>query len=384
MRTAPAATFRPGGTPIDLDGSAFDRGRRQAERCPGTGPLVRDAIERRLGPVRAILARPSAAEFIARQWAFTAEHDADAAAEVEGIASGYGIPVRDLFASLHAAMLLGCDESAPADGCSAWALPHPEFGALLGKNRDLAGAFHATQRVFRHRDPAWNGRAILCVGSLGAPGVYSSGVNSDGLALADTQIRAADQGVGLLRYFPMTRVLARCATVEEALDELRSVRHAGGGSLVLADAQGGTAAVELAHRGPAIERGAAGRVARTNHFVSPELRGRDVDGRGDGRTNSEGRLRRLRTWLDALGAAPGVADAAGVVASHDDAETPGLCRHGGERGSTTVSGSVFACRGRRLYSTESHPCSGAWAVYECRQEAAKAAGGPAKQHGGGA
>ena len=384
MRTAPAAIFRHGATPVDLSGSAFDRGRRQAERCPGTGMLVRDAVERRLAPVRAILVRPWAAEFISRQWQFTAEHDPDALAEVEGIASGYGIPARDLFASLHTALLLEFDESGAADGCSAWALPHPELGALLGKNRDLGGAFHATQRVFRHRDPAWNGRTILCVGSLGAPGVYSSGVNSDGLALADTQIRAADQGVGLLRYFAMTRVLARCATVEEALDELRGVRHAGGGSLVLADAQGRTAAVELGHRGPATERSASGGIARTNHFVSPELRGRDVHGSGEGRANSEGRLRRLRTWLDGLGEAVGIAEAAGVMASHDGAEAPGLCRHGGGHGSTTISGSVFACRGRRLYFAESNPCSAAWVVYDCRQETAKAAGGLAKQHGGGA
>ncbi|HKX18239.1 MAG TPA: C45 family peptidase [bacterium] len=384
MRTAAAVTFRHGAAPVELNGSAFDRGRAQAERCPGTERLVRDTVERRLAPVRAILARPWAAEFIARQWEFTAEHGPAALAEVEGIASGYGIPARDLFASLHTAMLLGFDESGATEGCSAWALPHPEFGALLGKNRDLAGAFHTTQRVFRHRDPAWNGRAILCVGSLGAPGVYSSGVNSDGLALADTQIRAAGQGVGLLRYFAMTRVLERCATVEEALDELRGMRHAGGGGLVLADARGRTAAVELGYRGPGIERSATGRVARTNHFVSPELRHRDVDGGGDRRANSEGRLRRLRGWLDGLGAAPGVADATGVMASHDDAETPALCRHGGDRGSTTISGSVFACRGRRLYFAESYPCSGAWEVYECRQEAAKAAGGLAKQHGGGA
>lgn len=385
MRTTAAATFRPGAAPVDLCGSPFDRGRAQADACPDTGRLVRDAVERRLAAARRIAGRPAAATFLERQWDFTATYEPDALAEVEGIASAYRLPVRDLFASLHAGMLAGFEESAEADGCSAWALPHPEFGALLGKNRDLAADFLGVQRVFHHSDPAWNGRTILCVGSLGSPGVYSSGINSDGLALADTQIRAADQGIGLLRYFAMTRVLVHCATVDEALDELRTLGHAGGGSLVLAGADGRTAAVELGHRTVAVEHGRSGgptdrghgRVARTNHFISPELRNGNAETDGGRRANSEGRLRRLRAWLDGLGAVPGVADATGVMASHDDAAAPGLCRHGGEADSTTISGSVFACRGRRLYFSANNPCSGAWAVYGCRQE-------PAKQNGGGA
>lgn len=380
MRAAPAAVFGPGAAPVDLDGSAFDRGRGQADRCPGTERIVRDAVARRLAGARDILARPPAADFLARQWDFTATHDPDALAEAEGIAAGYGLPVRDLFASLHAGILPGVGASPAADGCSAWALRHPEFGALLGKNRDLAAPFRGAQRVFRHRDPAWHGRTILCVGSLGSPGVYSSGINSDGLALADTQIRAADQGVGFLRYFAMTRLLARCATVDDALDELHSLRHAGGGSLVLADADGRTAAVELGHRTVAVEGGGArsggggngGRVARTNHFVSPELRGRDAEADG-GHADSESRLCRLRTWLDGLGEAPGIADAAAVMASHDDAGTTGLCRHGGDGGATTISGSVFACRSRRLYFSADNPCAGAWTVYGVVPEPAQRA-----------
>jgi len=364
MDTVAAAVFRPGAPPIALDGSAYDRGRTQSERCPGTDGLVRDAVDRRLGPVREMLARPAARAFIARQWEFTAAHDPDALAEQDGIAAGYGLRTRELFASLHTAMLTGLENAPAADGCSAWAMPHPEFGALLGKNRDLPAAFRSTQRIFRHRDPAWNGRTIPCVGSLGSPGVYSSGINSDGLALADTQIRSADQGVGLLRYFAMTRVLARCATIEEALDELRGLRHAGGGSLVLADPDGWTAAVELGQHAVAVDRGTGrARIARTNHFVSTELRNANTAGNGDGQANSVGRLRRLQAWLDGTETAPGVAEAAAVMASHDGAETPGLCRHGAVGGSTTISGSVFACRDRRLYFAAGNPCAGAWTIH---------------------
>jgi isopenicillin-N N-acyltransferase-like protein len=351
--------------PIELTGSAFDRGLAQARRCPGSRAAVRDAVSRRLDPVRDALARTAAASYLARQWDFAAEHDPDALAEVEGIAAGYGLGARELFAALHAGMLV--DAGAAADGCSAWAAPHGQFGALLAKNRDLHAAFQPVQRVFRHRDAGWQGRTVLCVGSLGSPGVYSSGINSDGLALADTQIRTSDHGVGLLRYFAMTRVLARCATVDEALDELRAVRHAGGGSLVLADGGGRVAAVELGHRTVAVERpasGTAGRVARTNHFVSAALR--DQQAADDAhRAGSDGRLRLLRGWLDGLAGDPDLEGAAAVMASHDEGETTGLCRHGGPAGSTTISTSVFACRGRTLWYSAANPCAGEWTVYAC-------------------
>src|SRR3546814_3909336 len=72
-------------------------------------------------------------------------------------------------------------------------------------------------------------------------------MNSGGLALADTAVATTDHGVGWLRYFLMTRLLARHATVAAALEDIRGLAHAGGGSLVLADASGALAAVDLGH-----------------------------------------------------------------------------------------------------------------------------------------
>lgn len=246
-----------------LAGSPAARGRGQAAACPGAVPAVRAAVRRRLEAGRELLARPAIRRHLGRQWDFALRHDAEGIAELGGVAGGFGLDPRALFDYLHLGQLTGVpDAPGPDDGCTAWAAARPALGALVVKNRDFRGEHQGLQRVFLHRDPAWGGRRMRCVGSLGSPGAYSSGVNSDGFTLADTRVVTTDQGTGLLRYFMMTRLLARCARVEEALDALRGMRRAGGGCLVMADATGATAAVEIGHRALEVERG-AGRVART-------------------------------------------------------------------------------------------------------------------------
>ena len=343
-----------------LEGDARTRGRAQATLEPGSIAAVRDLVATRLAGARDLLARPHVQRFLAAQWDHAAAEDAEGLAEMLGIAEGYGLAPRDLFAFLHAGQLSGL----PDDGCSAWAFVHPTHGAMVVKNRDLRGPALPLQRVFRHRDPAWGGREVLCVGSLGAPGAYSSGINSDGLALVDTQIVTTDQGVGLLRYFLMTRLLARCTTVAEAVDEMRRLRHAGGGSLVMADAGGAIAAVELGHSAVAVERPAGMWAARTNHFLSPALRDRlAAQPRDPGIDVSHARLATLTAWLSARTACPTADEARALMSGHDTPAATGLCRHGGEVSSSTVSCAIFACGPGSLYFAHGSPCSAPWTTH---------------------
>jgi predicted choloylglycine hydrolase len=129
------------------------------------------------------------------------------------------------------------------------------------------GEHAGLQAVFAHEDPDWpQNRRMLCIGSLGAPGAYSSGVNSDGLVVVDTQIATPDYGVGWLRYFLMTRLLTHHGEVASALEYIKSIAHAGGGSLILADPGGRVAAVDLGHSSVSVVERNNGWVARSNHF----------------------------------------------------------------------------------------------------------------------
>lgn len=352
-------TASDGSPLVELSGAAFERGQAQARETPESVEPVRQAVALRLQPARGLLAAEAQRAYLDAQWVFHAREAADELAEMRGVARGYGIDERDLFAYLHLGVLADMD-----DGCTAWACSGAGRGVLLAKNRDFRGEHLGLQRVFRHRDPAWGGRRVLAVGSLGSPGVYSSGINSDGLALADTQVGTADHGVGLLRYFLMTRILAQAATVAQALGIVRATAHAGGGTLVLADAGGQLATVELGHRAVAVEERQAGCVARTNHFIGAATAASWRPSPGDPMASSS--VRRLATVEGALnGATPpaSVDDAFALMACHDDAGRDGLCRHGQDGDARTISCAVFAPVPPTLYFCAGAPCGGERATF---------------------
>ena len=318
---------------VVLRGSPRERGLGQARACPDAAPAVRDAIRSRLA------AAPRIPAFLDAQQAATARFVPEALEEIGGIAEGFGVGVEEVFAFLH----IGCLADLAAapddrDGCTAFARD-----GVVAKNRDFRPEHVGLQRLFLHEDPAWGGRRVLCLGSLGAPGAWSSGMNSDGLALADTQIATADHGPGVVRYFLMNRLLAACATVEAALAAIRSLPHAGGGSLLLADRSGTGAAAELRHRRVDVEQGAC--VARSNHYTAaPE--------RLPPPTHSSGRLETVRA---ALAGTP-ARDPREVLELH---APTALCRHAPDP-SPTLAGAVWNTRDGSALVALGPPCSTPW------------------------
>ncbi|MCA0422483.1 MAG: C45 family peptidase, partial [Proteobacteria bacterium] len=278
--------------------------------------------------------------------------------EFEALASGLGLDPALAFALMHLSILSGRFET---DGCTAWARPLPGGGAILAKNRDLSGAHRNFQRVFLHRDPRAPGGAMLAVGTFGAPGVYSSGINAAGLALADTAIEAPVHQIGWLRYFLMTRIALTCTTVEEACSLVASLRHAGGGSLLLADASGAVATVELRAEGPIIDRTAP--AARTNHFLSEPLADTAARQSVAAFRSTTGRLEALTQALAGglgLKAEPTVRAA---MATHSDEKIEGLCRHGHDDRSHTVSAAIYDTQGVTLEFADGYPCCAEWRRY---------------------
>ncbi len=351
------------GTPVLLVGNAYDRGRAQADCGASLVAAVQDAIDMRLAQAEALLEKPSIQAFLGEQVRLLESLDQDSFAEIAGLADGFGRS----FTSIHAYLHLGVLADFATDGCSAWSWGSPApNGPLLAKNRDYRGEHARLQRVFLHRDLARPGEAVLCVGSLGSPGAFSSGMNAHGLALVDTHVSTRDHGPGLLRYFLMTRLLWNCRSVDEALRLIAEVPHTGGGTVVMADASGACAAVELGHRVWSAE---ASRlyVARTNHFLSPECASSWLPSASDPMaTSTKGRYARLRSWLESRAGAPTVPEAASLMRSHGEGGQEALCRHGEDGDARTISCAIFAPAELRLYFASREPCAGAWNSFDCR------------------
>jgi isopenicillin-N N-acyltransferase like protein len=352
--------------PLVLQGDFHLRGCRQAVLEPEMQAAVIAAVLPRVEAARPAI--DAARDYLSRQWDFTAHHASGQLEWIKGIAEGFGIRPMDLFAYLHLGTIEDADIQPPAleDGCSVVAKKLDGVGPALAKNRDYRGEHKALQRVFLDEDPAWGERRILSVGSLGSPGAFSSGINSDGLALADTHIGWLRPGIGWLRYLLMNEILINAANVPEALDLVESRPHVGGGSLVIADAAGCMAAVELGSKKVMVSAAAGRGIAQTNHFLDPQLAEMQTRHADDPASmNSSDRLRQLDAWLDTERANGTPLDTmARLLAGHPDGTGAALCRHGGDNGSTTISTTLFACKSRRLYFCPGNPCSEPWRVFE--------------------
>jgi isopenicillin-N N-acyltransferase-like protein len=327
---------------VSLNGDAYARGLGQALAGPGSVAAVRQAVRDRLASAACHRVTPGARAFLEAQRETTARLVPDALVEIGGIASGFGLQDDEIFEFLHLACLADLAESSEdTDGCTAFARH-----GILAKNRDFRPEHFALQRVFSHCDPAWGGRSFLCVGSLGAPGAWSSGLNSDGFALADTHISTADHGPGINRYFLMNLLLARCASVDDALEIIHTIPHAGGGSLVLADSRGNGAAVEL--RATRVDIVTGPIVAHTNHYLAAPDRLQPV-------VHSIGRL---ETVANALALQPMIS-ADSILSLH---APEALCRHLPEV--PTLSGSVYDCAARTATIALGPPCATPWRRFQ--------------------
>lgn len=356
--------------PVALSGAPDLRGQGQARLLVASTEDVARMRAATVGRVESARAEgvidADAEAYLAAQRAFTEANDPESLAEVRGIARGFGLSEEALFTHLHLGTLRDLKSGArlESDGCSAWAVRQGAEGPMVVKNRDISGPLTGVPRVAQHSGPDISTGTVICVGSLGSPGAYSSGMNAHGLALVDTQVAVATHRVGWLRYFLMTRLLARCATVAQALEMLRSVPHAGGGTLVLADRSGDIAAVEISAAGVSVTTGAV--VWRTNHFVTPSHEAETLFPDGDRIAgNSRARFRYFESQLPNRDWS--VAAAAELMASHViGGSAPSgapVCQHPESDSSKTLSSAIYSCSLGTLTFSDGNPCDGNWLAY---------------------
>ncbi len=250
-----------------------------------------------------------------------------------------------------------------SEGCTVWAASGAAArgGApILTKNRDYAIG-HLPLQALASAAPR-HGYRYVYVTSAGSPGVFSSGMNERGLAVADTHVPSRDVGPGLARYTLMMNLLEEQANVASALAYLREVPQMGSGNLVLADAAGGLAICESGYQRHGVIRPLEGTLVATNHFASADLADAYRETGSEAHAESLGRQRRVRAALQAAHGALDVEQAKTLMSRHSDPD-PAICRHQAAKDSGTISNVIYLPGERRYLFCDGHPCQGAHTIH---------------------
>jgi isopenicillin-N N-acyltransferase like protein len=243
-------------------------------------------------------------------------------------------------------------------GCTSWAaggLLTFDEAPLLAKNRDYRRDHRQLQCLVNAVPEA--GYKYSYLSSAGSPGVFSSGMNEKGLAVADTHVTSLEIGPGLARYSVMMKLLERFSRVQEALDYLKSIPHLGDGTITLADAKGETAVFEAGYREQGILRGEKGYVVATNHYITGSLQEKWLDiSPTNQKGNSQERYATVDSALKQEERGIDLTWARRLMASHVNPRGA-LCRHPEyELDSETISTVFYQPKTRGMLVAFGMPC----------------------------
>lgn len=342
---------------LNLAGTDYTIGQQHGAQVAHLRPQIQAAMKVRLAALRQKnLSLEPYLEETTRVWE---AHAPGTLAMLHGISDSLALPWEQFFPYTIASYLT--DRLKPIgqqEGCTSWAAAGEvtrDGTPILVKNRDYRPDHLPLQSLARIKPTS--GHAYLCLTSAGSPGVFSSGINEAGLVAADTHVVSKDIGPGIARYSLMMQILERFSTTAEATAYIKSVPHFGDGTVVLADAQGNLAAVELAHSVQAIRFPTKDFVVSTNHFSAPETASCWVDTNPPRLAgNSLARRQVVEASLQADFGKVDVAWAQSLMARHGD-DLSAICRHPEtDAHSVSISSVIFLPGQASLYVTNGLPC----------------------------
>jgi predicted choloylglycine hydrolase len=348
---------------ITLGGTHYEMGRQHGLQVVRLRPLIVEAIKARFAQIKSDGPDEGFESLVRETAGVLREVDPPTLEMIRGQAEALGLEFDtllcyDLVSYLRDDLLTRQTANSASEGCTTWAAvgsATADGEPLLVKNRDYRSE-HLPLQVLVTASPTVGYRYIYG-SSAGSPGVFNSGMNERGLAIADTNVCSTDIGPGLPDYSLMMHILEEHDTVRSALDYASSVPRMGRNNLILADARGDLAVVELGYHHLAVVEAQNGIVVNTNHFVSPSLKESFVD-----RTlppmqgNSFHRYDLVRRELEAARGSINVAFAQRLMATHAG-PLASICRHLELSGqSATISTAIYQPARRALGFCHGYPC----------------------------
>jgi hypothetical protein len=201
---------------------------------------------------------------------------------LQGIAAGANVPLRRLaLCSAMEAVLSDLTKvTAPAvsAGCTAIALTGSASrngDPILAHNFDYLPVLQPFYFI-RRTLPAQGLRSVE-LALMPLPGAVD-GVNEAGLAITCNYAYAVDAGTpGPTITMLIAEALSRCRTVEEVCDWFQSTPRVGGGLLMLGDAAGTIAAVEISNSTVKVREPVTDRLSHTNRYCHPDMARFELD-----------------------------------------------------------------------------------------------------------
>jgi len=346
---------------ISIGGTHYEMGRQHGLQVVRLRPLIVAAIKARFAQIKSDGSDERFESLVQETAEVLREVDPPILEMIRGQAEALGVEFDtllcyDLVSYLRTNLL--AKRSMVSGGCTTWAAvgsATADGEPLLVKNRDYRPE-HLPLQVFVTATPT-DGYRYIYGSSAGSPGVFQSGMNEKGLAIADTHVSSTDIGPGLPDYSLMMHILEKHGTVRSALDYLSSVPRMGRNNLILADAGGDLAVVELGCHHFAIVEAQSDIVVNTNHFVSPSLKDSFVDcSLPPVKGNSFHRYDLVKRELEAVRGNIDVAFAQRLMATHAG-PLASICRHlelDGQR--ATIATTIYQPACRTLRFCHGYPC----------------------------
>lgn len=312
---------------LNLAGDAFQIGRQHGEQVADLRPQIENSIKIRLAKLREN--NPDFSPYINEITDIWGKYAPDTIEMLKGIAESLHLEWEEYFSYTIASYLDSRFKNTESErGCSTWAANGKitrDSAPILAKNRDYHPDHQPLQCLARVKPT--RGNSFLCLTSAGSPGVFSSGINDQGLAVVDTFVSSTDVGPGIARYSLEMDILQKFSTVKEAIDYLPTRPHFGDGTITLIDSQGDMATFEIAHSVQEVRRSDVGFIVSTNHFSAPQTHSLWVDREPEHlKGNSLGRRKWLENSLRSSKGKVDIAWAQSVMAQHSNPLTA-VCRH---------------------------------------------------------
>jgi isopenicillin-N N-acyltransferase like protein len=350
---------------LHLSGNAKSIGRQHGEQVAELRPYILAAMEHRLDEITQI-GMDLSSYLVGMQRAFE-EYSPDTLEMLTGIAEALDLEWEKYFTYTLASFLDSNMKNAlEGDGCTTWAATGKytlDQSPLMAKNRDYKPDHIPLQCLARVQPE--HGHPYICLTSAGSPGVFNSGMNVKGFAVADTFVASKDLGFGMPRYSLMMNLLEKFESVQDAIGYFHTVPHTGDGTVIIVDAQGDMAVFEIAHSVQAVRLPEDEFVVGTNHFTFPYMRKLWVDREPTNlKGNSRERYKRVRKAIKARQGKIDIAWSQDLMRQHKG-PLGAICRHADlDEKSSTIGSIIFSPRLGCLWVANGVPCQTPYEMFK--------------------